>query len=130
MASVLKEYHLSTNDFYEPTVSTDKTALGVLLVRLILLEPGTDPTRPHMGIGIVSRYRYMTPDSLLDLKRDLSQQISMYLTPYVSNVNIVLELSDGEIYFTINIDDAIYKFVTEEQEDNKVTLRQLTGTGF
>ena len=58
-SGILKEYSMSVNDFNQPADAKGKKAIGVLLVRLLLMEKGTDPMRPDMGVGIVSRYRYM-----------------------------------------------------------------------
>ena len=44
-----KEYLLSVNNFNEPAALEGKQAIGLLLVRLILMEPGTDPLHPDMG---------------------------------------------------------------------------------
>ena len=61
---IFKEYHFDVNDFKEPRETTGRKAIGVLIVRLLLLEPGTDPNRPEMGVGLVSKYRYMFPTRL------------------------------------------------------------------
>lgn len=124
MASIFKEYHLTTNDFKEPKITTGKKAVGVLLVRLILLEPGTDPVRPNMGLGIVSKYRYITEDKLGTLQKDLKNQIRTYLYPF-QTVNVQIKLENHQLIFTIVIDDNVYNFVTEEQEGNRVTLTEL-----
>ena len=62
--SILKEYVIGTNDFKQPEEYLGKKAVGLLVERLLLLEPGTDPMRPEMGVGLVSKYRYMFPDRL------------------------------------------------------------------
>ena len=41
--------------FKEPRETTGRKAIGALIVRLLLLEPGTDPNRPEMGVELVSK---------------------------------------------------------------------------
>lgn len=126
MATLFKEYHISTNDFDEPKITTGKKAIGVLLVRLFLLEPGTDPARPEMGIGLASRYRYLTQDCLTELNKEIQNQIRTYLAPF-STLDVTLKLSNKTLYITTVIDNTVYNFVTEEQEGNRVTLTELQG---
>ena len=122
---ILKEYVLNTDDFKQPEEYIGKRAVGLLVLRLLLLEPGTDPIRPEMGVGLVSKYRYMFPDRMDELKKNISDQLMTYLVPY-QNVAIEMWEEDHELRMNITIDDNVYKYVTEEQMDNNsITLRQL-----
>lgn len=121
---IFKEYHMDVDDFKEPRATEGKKAVGVLIVRLLLLEPGTDPMRPEMGVGLVSRYRYMFPDRLSELKQEISRQLETYLFPY-QTVGIELDMYDKELTIDITIDDYTYKYVTKQQEGNRITLKQL-----
>ena len=56
--SEYREYLLDMNNFDQPEILKDKAAIAALLTRLILLEPGTNPLFPTMGVGLVSKYRY------------------------------------------------------------------------
>ena len=47
-----REYLMSVNKINEPVVETEQRAIALLLLRLILLEPGSDPLHPDMGVGI------------------------------------------------------------------------------
>ena len=47
-----------------PKVLDEKDATHTLIVRLILLEKGTYPTHPDMGVGIVSNYRFAFTEEL------------------------------------------------------------------
>ena len=54
-----KDFLFSTDNFNQPKVVVEgKEAISTLLESLILLEPGTNPVRPEMGVELVSRYRY------------------------------------------------------------------------
>lgn len=121
---IFKEYVIETNDFKQPKIHYGKKAIGVLLVRLLLLEPGTDPMRPDMGVGLVSKYRYMFPDGLSDLKVDIYKQVQTYLAPY-SQVSITLTIENKELHIEIKIDDNTYKYETVQQEDHSLTLKDL-----
>ena len=78
------EYFLGTNEFNRPTVYTDVDATYTLLIRLILLDPGTYPTHPKMGVGLVSRYRYAKESDLSQLGIDIEEQIATYLPNFSS----------------------------------------------
>lgn len=77
-----------------------------------------------MGVGLVSKYRYMYPDKLMDLKNDIINQIQTYLPEY-TNVPITLTVENRQLIIEITVDDSVYKYVTVEQEDNSVTLTEL-----
>ena len=51
--STYREYLLSMDNFGRSKILTDEEAIAALLTRLILLEPGTNPLMPAMGVGIV-----------------------------------------------------------------------------
>lgn len=121
---VLKEYVFSSNDFKQPKEVIGKKAVALLIIRLILLEPGTDMMRPKMGVGLVSRFRYMFPERLQQLKQDIYEQMTTYLPNY-STAPIVLRMEDSKLYIDIQIDDTVYKYVMDEQEDNRITLTEL-----
>ena len=105
-----KEYVLSTNLFKKPKVLVGKQAIATLLVRIILLEPGTDPLNPEMGVGLVSKYRFLTDDLSSDLQANIKSQISKYL-PELQCASVDLEYTtDKSIIIKITIDDTIYVF--------------------
>ena len=122
--SIIKEYLFTTDNFKQPATIYGRKAIGMLIARLLLLEPGTDPARPTMGVGLVSKYRYMFPDRLHELRQNIYSQLNTYLFPY-SNVAIVLDVIDKELRVDITVDENTYKYVTKEQEDNVVTLQEL-----
>ena len=81
-----------------------------------------------MGVGLVSHFREMFPDDLPSLKRRLYNQLSTYLPQY-ANAEIELTAApNDQLEFKITIDENVFKYVTVEQEDNKVTLTQLLQT--
>lgn len=121
----IREYHLSVNEFNQPKKSEKAEAIGVLLVRLILLEPGTNPVRPDMGLGIVSRFRYGMETDIPAVAAELKRQIDKYL-PEFQNVSVKITTnSSKELVFDINIDNDIYKYVTSQQENNQISITEL-----
>lgn len=82
------EYFFSIDEFKKPVHVTNKTMLAfILIIRLILLEPGTIQSNPEMGVGLVSKYRYGYSDDLESLSVAISQQIATYL-PTLSFINV------------------------------------------
>lgn len=107
-----REYLCSVDNFKRPVVKNKKTAIGLLLLRLIILEPGSDPLHPDMGVGI-KRYRY-TINTLDELKKRVKQQIDTYLPCFnAANVELVLT-QDHLCNINITIDDTIYTYDSHE----------------
>ena len=52
--STYREYLLDVDNFSKPKILTDQQAIAALLTRLILLEPGTNPLFPTMGVKVSS----------------------------------------------------------------------------
>lgn len=100
------EYTFSVNSFKEPIVKKEQRAIALLLVRLILLNPGSDPLHPDMGVGI-QRYRY-TMNTLPELKKRVEEQINTYL-PMFSSAKVELVLTpDKMCNIEISFNDTIY----------------------
>lgn len=123
---ILREYHFSVDDFNQPKKTEGKSAIGVFLIRLILMDPGTNQNRPEMGLGIVSKYRYMQESDMDALSAELKNQINTYLAPYSTvNVSITMD-TDLQLIFDISVDDYTYKYVTVQQKNNnEITLSEL-----
>ena len=103
-----REYLMSVNKINEPVVETKQRAIALLLLRLILLEPGSDPLHPDMGVGI-TKYRFSV-DTLEELRSRIDDQISTYLPDFLATeINIVIN-SDRTCNVEITIDDTIYTY--------------------
>ena len=109
-----KEYTMSVNSFNEPLVYSGKDATALKILRLLLLEPGTINSRPKMGIGIVSKYRFSIEDDLNDLSDNIKEQIRTYL-PDSTLHEVVLELKEKKLYISIKIDEDFYVYDLDEQ---------------
>lgn len=75
----MQEHLLSINEYTTPRVLKDKEAIATLLIRLLLLVPGSIQTKPNMGVGIATNWRYGEMDSLYDLQNEINTQIMTYL---------------------------------------------------
>lgn len=118
------EYFLGTNEFNRPSVWTDIDATYVLLIRLILLEPGTYPNHPRMGVGLVSRYRYAKAEELNNLKDDIQDQITTYL-PQFSSIDVELTLTNTkDLYIQIIINGIAYELVYRPEYETLDAVRQ------
>ena len=78
MAQLEQEMLLSVDSFNKPKVLEGKDAIGTLLVRLILLEPGTIPSRPTMGVGLLSNYRFCDEGKAAELKNHIRDQVKTF----------------------------------------------------
>ena len=73
---------LSVSTFNMPLVLKEEYAMYQHLVQLILLEKGTYPSHPDMGVGLISRYRLRSSDRSSDVIADLSADISENIKEY------------------------------------------------
>jgi hypothetical protein len=115
------DYPLGTDDLGLPKVrDMSKIETGVMnsailcIIRLILIEKGTYPDHPDMGVGIRSRYRFAFESELTSLQEDIETQISTYL-PEVSPVTVKVALENdrndilkNKIKISIIIDETEY----------------------
>lgn len=106
MAIIQKEYLFSINEFKEPSKVVNRDAIALLLVRLIMMKPGTNPLHPDMGVGI-TEYRYGL-NNVSDLKRRVEDQIETYL-PDFQNATVEIKVTeDKTCNIEISIDDVVY----------------------
>lgn len=108
MAIVRKAYALSVDRFKKPKVYTDKEARAVMLMRLLIMEPNTDPLHPDMGVGI-RMFRY-SMNTLSDLSKRIQDQITTYL-PDLSDASVkILVNPDHTCNVHIIIGDDVYLY--------------------
>lgn len=118
MAQLEQEMLLSVDSFKKPKVLEGKEAIGILLVRLIQLEPGTFSSRPKMGVGLLSNYRYCDEEKALELQEHIKSQIRTYLPEYQA-VQVTTKLNPGgKLIIDIAIDEILYRYETEIEPDN------------
>lgn len=127
MEKQTKEACLTTDEFNKPRILEGRDAISTLLVHLILLEPGTYPSRPEMGVGIVSRYRYSDTADIAQLALDIEDQISTFLPEFEGvDIDVSTEKNDNnEILIDIFANGVLYRYETAEQKNNKIGLIDL-----
>lgn len=118
-----KEYLLSTNKFQQPKVLVDRDCCAMLLLRLLLLEPGSMPDQPEMGVGIVSHYLHSDIDKIDDLRLDIQTQISKFL-PSLIGVSVEIATHEKELRIQITVDGVMYSFDTDSS-NNSITISNL-----
>lgn len=97
----------------------------MLLVRLMLLTPGTIQTHPDMGVGIVTKWRYCDVDQLGDLQLEITRQISTYLPDIrLVDVNLKAKPASKELIIEIRANGVLYTMETDN-ENNTVRLANL-----
>jgi hypothetical protein len=112
MANNYKEYLLTTDEFKNPKVLTGSIATGILITRLLLLNPGTNPLHPDMGVGIGPKYRFITESEMSNLQDRIESQMNIYLpTDLITDIKINLDIKESKylsIRITVNEDAYIY----------------------
>lgn len=91
-----KEYFISLDKFNRPAEVTGEKAEAVLLARLILMNPGSNPLHPSMGIGIKQRYRF-SMDKLPELQKEIQEQMNQYLPEFADDLSINIILTPDKI---------------------------------
>lgn len=108
MAIKQREYLFSVNEFNEPAVLTGKSAIGLMLVRLIMMDPGSDPLHPTMGVGI-RKYRYGI-NNTEELRKKVQEQIETFLPCYQNATVAIIVTPDKVCNIEIAINDIVYVY--------------------
>jgi hypothetical protein len=122
-----REYLLTVDQFSNPQVVEGKSAIALLLSRLIILEPGSDPLHPEMGVGI-KKYRFNSnKDALSELQDVIEKQVDTYLPTY-QGADINISLSDDKVLnINIIVGDTTYIYSSEIGNDD-YTLGDIKNT--
>ena len=114
----MKEYLLTTNEFLVPDYVEGSNAFGLLMLRLLLLQPGQNPLHPDMGVGLGPKYRFITEDDMNMLQDRVQEQIITYL-PYefINKTKVYMEIKPSHyLKIIITANDTNYVYDTEESE--------------
>lgn len=110
---LLKDYLLDVDPFQKPKILGNEEAIASLLVRLILLEPGTNPIFCGMGCGLVSRFRFSKADDS-EIKEVIENQIETYF-PDATVTDIEFEYNnDKTVDIKITVNDIQYVYSSSE----------------
>jgi len=117
----LREYALSNDEFGKPKIYVGQNAVVTKLVELALLEKGTYPSRPNMGLGIVSTYRYTSEDKISDMETAYKDQIETYL-PELSATEVSMVLNDKILNIYVTVDKTVYSLAFDTENNTLESL--------
>jgi len=112
MAIKEKEYCMAVDSFKKPVVFEHEQAIAVLLTRLILLNPGSDPLHPDMGVGITN-YRFLL-GKVEELEQRVHDQVQTYLQCFSSPEVKIVVTEDKLCNIEIKIDEVLYVYDSSE----------------
>lgn len=112
---MIKENLLTVDEFNNPKTVTDIKACMILLIRLLILVPGTNPLHPGMGVGLGSVYRFITEDDLDALRDRIQNQIETYMPIEFQSANIELDINDKHnLIVKAILNGTVYTYDTSE----------------
>lgn len=122
----MEERLLSKNNFEVPTVLKDDEAAVVCIIRLIMMDPGTDPLHPDMGVGLFTKYKYGFTDEIKSkLQNEINEQIQTYI-PKLVGVSVDIEARIASLYITIRFNSNIVTVVADTA-NNTIKLENMKG---
>jgi hypothetical protein len=122
-----KELSLSLNNFGQPQEYSGKLAWAHVIMNLILMEPGTYPSQPDMGVGL-NRYQYRFLETWQsEVLASIKLQVKTYLPDIpVDEIQLLDYTSEKgnyivfKITFTDDIPGDRVVTVASEQKDNEI----------
>lgn len=103
----ITEFAFSVDDFKNPKLFKNPEAVTTLLVRLLLLEPGTLQSHPDAGVGLYSRYSYSTEGTALKLQGEFQSQIERFL-PLFQGARVSVKEKNKTFRISVEIDNTMY----------------------
>lgn len=101
----MKEFVISTNAFELPKILEGNEAEYTLIIRLLLLEPGTNQNHPDMGIGIRSRYQFSDTSDINNLSTEIKNQMDQF-APQLLATTVELQIIDSVLVIFITTDSS------------------------
>lgn len=123
----MTEHLMSIGNTQLPSIIKGVDGDKVMIMRLILMEPGLIQTHPDMGVGLVSRYRYKDVETIkAELPANVKKQIETYL-PHLQevdvNVGFITQNNKTNVTITINSNEMHSIIVVDEETRDLVSLR-------
>ena len=123
--SSISQALLTTDSYKKPMTLKDKDALAILLLRLLIMVPGTNRLHPEMGIDIRGRYEYSSDDEIDELNTEIEQQIETYLPNYASGSKVECENDNRIFRVHINVDGTLFKYSSGNNlGDDEISLNR------
>ena len=117
--SVISEGLFTTDSYNKPMVLKDKDALAILLLRLLIMVPGTNRRHPEMGVDIRGRYEYSSEDEIDELNDEITQQIETYMPNYASGASVNCTSENHNLKVSINVDGTVFNFTSSDEVGDK-----------
>lgn len=96
------EHSFGVDSFNHPAVFYNNDAIAAKLYEIIMMKPGTYPTRPYMGVGLIKNYRYDFLENLSLLESTIQEQLDTYL-PELTGAEVSLDKDEENKSLIINI---------------------------
>lgn len=91
----LNEMILEKSPFNQLDMRTDKVALAQVIQNILIIEKGTYPNNPTLGVGIENYiFEKFTEALRIELENEITQQISKYI-PNRYDVSVNIEHKDS-----------------------------------
>lgn len=118
----LREYTIGVNAYGTPLDYKNFNAIGTLIMRLILLEPGTITHSPKMGVGLISKYRYIQSDKIDGFIQEVKTQIKEYLDA-TAVVDMDVNITDQNVMvMDMKINSVQFRYYFDR---DKITLKMI-----
>ena len=109
MAVKPREYTLSIDNLSRPKVLEGTDAIASLIIRLLLLNPYTDPLHPDMGVGLEA-FRFCL-GRIEELEARIKAQMEAFMPEFAFSEVRVIEISEEKICnIEITIGDVVYVY--------------------
>ena len=95
MAVKPREYMLSIDNLSKPKVVEGPEAVATLIIRLLLLNPTTDPLHPDMGVGLEA-FRFCL-GRIEELESRIKAQLETFMPEYAYTEVRVVEITEEKI---------------------------------
>lgn len=119
----LKEYIFKTNTINKTDYFNKNKAVGLLILRLLILEPGKNKLFPNMGLGLCTRKRFILESNLNALELETEEQINTYLPKYRSTSVKYSITNDKRLIVTININNESYEYeIGDDIKSTNITI--------
>ena len=108
------EHLFSINEFNRPKVVYNHEAISTLLMYLALLDPTTFQTRPGMGLGLNTVWKWHSEKDVNACASEYKRQIETYL-PWFQEIEVYMKLNDHELRIFIFLDSEQFQMVLNLQ---------------
>ena len=127
-----KELTMSYDNFKKPIMLENLEALAQIIQNIILIEKGTYPNQPNLGVGI-SNYLFElgSANTLSDLKIEIEKQISSNINApeFTIQTDVKMIKSSQELFNSLSISIIIkyFEYSNNDIEEKSTSFNILFG---